>query len=217
MYAVRCQAMPRPKSLEPSELASAALAVIDRDGVEALTIRAVAAELRMGTMSLYRYVDGRDALERLVVDLVLSAVDSKVPARTSWTKGVSLIAERIRRAVVAHPAVVPLFLSHRHVALATRRTGNVLLGLLAEAGFSGTRRVIAFRALLAYLIGALESQYRGALAGPGTDALAALSVTEFPYLAETAKQARAVPAETEFREGLAIVVRGLSAYLDESA
>jgi AcrR family transcriptional regulator len=208
--------VPRPKSLEPSELASAALAVIDRDGLDALTIRAVAAELGMGTMSLYRYVDGREALERLVVDVVLSELNLKVPARTPWTKGVTLIAERIRRAVAAHPAVVPLFLSHRHVALATRRAGNVLLGMLTEAGFSGARRVVAFRALLAYLIGALESQHRGPLAGPGTDSLAALSTAEFPYLAETAKQARSVSAETEFREGLAIVLRGLGAYLEES-
>lgn len=208
--------MPRPKSLEPSELASAALAVIDRDGLDALTIRAVATELGMGTMSLYRYVDGREALERLVVALVLSEVDLKVPARTRWTKGITLIAERIRRAVVAHPEVVPLFLSHRHVALATQRAGNVLLGILTDAGFSGARRVIAFRTLLAYLIGALESQHRGPLAGPGTEALAALPTTEFPYLAETAKQARSVTAETEFREGLAIVLRGLGAYLEAS-
>jgi len=207
--------MPRAPSLEPSQLASAALAVIDRDGLEALTLRAVATEVGMGTMSLYRYVDGRAALERLVVDLVLSEVDLRVPARTPWTKGVTLIAERTRRAVVAHPAVVPLFMTHRHTALATRRMGNVLLGLLTEAGLSGSRRVIAFRALLAYLMGALEGQYRGPLAGPGTEVLAALPADEFPYLAETAKQARSVSAETEFREGLAIVLRGLSVYLED--
>lgn len=209
--------MPRPKSLEPSELAAAALAVIDREGLEALTLRAVAAELRMGTMSLYRYVDGRHALERLVVDLVLDEVDLNVPARTPWTKGVTLIAERIRRAVFEHPAVVPLFLSHRHVALATRRAGNVLLGMLTDAGFSGVRRVVAFRALLAYLVGALESQHRGPLSGDGTEVLAALPAAEFPYLAETARQARSVSAETEFREGLGIILRGLRAYLDEGA
>ena len=207
--------MPRQKSLEPRELATAALAVIDREGLDALTIRAVAAELGMGNMSLYRYVDGREALERLVVDLVLDDVDLNVPARTPWTKGVTLIAERIRRAVFEHPAVVPLFLSHRHVALATRRSGDVLLGMLDHAGFHGVRRVVAFRALLAYLVGALESQHRGPLAGSGTEVLAGLSTAEFPYLAETAKQARSVSADTEFREGLRIVLRGLGAYLDE--
>lgn len=208
--------MPRPKSLEPSELAAAALAVIDRDGIDALTIRAVAAELGMGAMSLYRYVDGRETLERLVVERVLADLDVTVPARTPWDKGIRSIAERIRRAVIAHPSVVPLFMSHRHVSAATRRTGNALLGLLTEAGFSGVRRVVAFRALLAYLIGALESQHRGPLAGPGTEVLAALPTAELPFLAETSKQARSVSAETEFREGLEIVLRGLRAYLEES-
>jgi AcrR family transcriptional regulator len=207
--------MPRPKSLQPSELAAAALSVIDRDGLDALSLRGVAAELGMGTMSLYRYVDGRETLERLVVDLVLSEVELTVPPGTPWTKGVTLVAERIRRAVLAHPAVVPLFMSHRHVALATKRAGNVLLGMLTEAGFSGARRVVAFRALLAYLVGALESQHRGPLSGSGTQALAALPSAEFPFLAETAKQARSVSAETEFREGLAIVLRGLRSYLED--
>ena len=72
-------------------------------------------------------------------------------------------------------------------------------------------------AVVAYRIGALESQHRGPLAGSGTEALTALPTTEFPHLLETAKQARSVSAETEFREGLAIVLRGQAAYLDASA
>jgi len=67
--------MPRPRSLTQAAIAAAALAVIDRDGVAGLSMRAVAAELGTGTMSLYRYVADRDELERWVVDLVLAEVD----------------------------------------------------------------------------------------------------------------------------------------------
>jgi hypothetical protein len=48
--------MPRPRSLSHDRIAAAALAVIDRRGLAALSMRTVAAELGMGTMSLYRYV-----------------------------------------------------------------------------------------------------------------------------------------------------------------
>src|SRR5438477_8989130 len=62
---VRCTlstAMPRPRSVTPERIARAALAVIDRDGLEGLSMRAVGQELGMGTMSLYRYVPDRGAL-----------------------------------------------------------------------------------------------------------------------------------------------------------
>ncbi|MFD0664655.1 TetR/AcrR family transcriptional regulator [Thermocatellispora tengchongensis] len=73
--------MPRPRSLTETEIAAAALAVIDRDGLDALSMRAVAKQLGTGTMSLYRYVEDRAQLETLVVDLVLGSVDYTLPPR----------------------------------------------------------------------------------------------------------------------------------------
>jgi AcrR family transcriptional regulator len=65
--------VPRPRSLTPDQLAVAALAVIDRDGLAGLTMRAVATQLGVSTMGLYRYVRDRRELEALVVELVLGA------------------------------------------------------------------------------------------------------------------------------------------------
>jgi AcrR family transcriptional regulator len=201
--------MPRPRSLTHDQIAAAALAVIDRSGLAALSMRTVAAELGMGTMSLYRYVADREQLERLVVDLALSDIDLALPDDGRWTDRVTLVVDRIRGAVSAHPAVVPLFLTHRHTSVSVMRCGEALLGVLAEAGFTGADRVIAFRALLAYLVGALTAQHLGSLSGPGTTALAQLPRTEYPYLAETAMVARDVTADAEFYGGLAIILGGL--------
>ncbi|GIF96499.1 TetR/AcrR family transcriptional regulator [Catellatospora citrea] len=201
--------MPRRKSLTTDQLAAAALAVVDRDGLAALTMRTVAQELNMGTMSLYRYVSDREQLERLVVELVLGGVDFTVPDLPTWQERVAALCERIRSAVQAHPAVVPLLLVHRHTSPGVRRSGEALLGIMAGAGFSGERRVIAFRALLAYLVGALQAEGLGPLSGPGTEALAALG-EQYPYLAETAVTARNVSPQREFGEGLALVLRGLT-------
>src|SRR5262249_61745631 len=55
-YPVRLQVMPRRRSLTTAAIAAAALVVIDRDGTAGLFMRVVAAELHVGTMSLYRYV-----------------------------------------------------------------------------------------------------------------------------------------------------------------
>lgn len=200
--------MPRPRSLTPDQIAAAALAVIDRDGLDALSMRTVARQLGIGAMSLYRYVTDRDQLEELVVDLVMEAVDISLP-RASARRKLAVLADRVRVAVSEHPAVVPLLLIHRHRALSSLRWGEAVLTVLAGDGFTGKRRVIAFRAVLGYVFGALQVEHFSPLSGMGTRALAALSAEEFPVLSETAARARTVAPEDEFRQGFAILLRGL--------
>jgi AcrR family transcriptional regulator len=209
-YGVRCQAVPRPRSLSSSVIAAAALAVLDRDGLAGLSMRAVAEELGMSTMSLYRYVADRRELEGLVVDLVLGTVDPLLPARTTWRARVTMLADRIREAVRAHPAVVPLLLAHRHSSRSVMRYTEGFLAALTDAGLIGKARVIGLRALVSYVIGALQAQQIGPLAGSGTRVLAALPADEFPLLAQTARVARRVPADEEFHGGLTAVLNGIA-------
>ncbi|GAB3958009.1 TetR/AcrR family transcriptional regulator C-terminal domain-containing protein [Actinoallomurus acanthiterrae] len=202
--------MPRPRSLTETQIAAAALTVIDRDGLAALTMRAVAKELGMGTMSLYRYVDDRDQLEGLVVDLVLGAVDTTPPAGSSWRERVATMVERVRDAVGAHPNVVPLTLTHRQGSPSSLRWGETVLGILTEAGIVGERRVVALRSLVGYLVGAVQLEHLGPLSGDGTRTLATLPGADFPLLAETARQAGRVTVDEEFRRGLAVLLNGLA-------
>jgi AcrR family transcriptional regulator len=200
--------MPRPPSLTRTQIAAAALDVIDRDGLDALSMRMVARRLGIGAMSLYRYVSDRGQLEELVVELVLGAVDVNLP-RASAARKLAVLADRVRAAVGEHPAVVPLLLTHRHRSVSSLRWGETVLGVLAAAGFTGKRRVIAFRAVLGYVFGALQVEHFSPLCGAGTEALAKLPVDEFPILSETAARAKTVGQEEEFRRGFAILLRGL--------
>lgn len=203
--------MPRPRSLTPEQLASAALAVIDRDGLAGLSMRAVAKELGMSTMGLYRYVADRDELERLVVERVLGAVDTEPPEPGApWRERVTVLAGRLRATVGAHPEVVPLTVTHRHHSLGVLRWSETVLAVLTEAGVEGERRVVVLRALLGYVIGAIQLEHLGPLSGPGTTALAALPAAEFPLMAATARDARAVDADREFQGGLALLLDGIT-------
>jgi AcrR family transcriptional regulator len=204
--------MPRPRSLTQEQLASAALTVIDRDGLAGLSMRAVAQELGMSTMGLYRYVDDREELERLVVELVLSAVDTEPPDReVSWRERVEIMARRLRDTVGAHPAVVPLTITHRHRSLGVLRWSEAVLSVLTEAGIEGERRVVALRGLLSYVIGAIQLEHLGALSGPGTVVISQLPSADFPHMAETARHARNVDPDQEFLGGLTMLLDGLDA------
>lgn len=204
--------MPRPRSLSPDRLAGAALAVIDRDGLSGLSMRAVAQELGMSTMGLYRYVSDREELEGLVVERVLAAVDTEPPAPGApWRERIETMVRRMRDAVAAHPEVVPLTVAHRHRSLGVLRWSESVLAVLAEAGIEGERRVIALRGLIGYVIGAIQLEHLGALSGAGTVAITELPTEAFPHLTDTARHARRIGAEREFLGGLSLLLDGIGA------
>ncbi|MFW5418814.1 TetR/AcrR family transcriptional regulator C-terminal domain-containing protein [Nocardiopsis sp. CNT-189] len=201
--------MPRPRSLDRDAITGAALSVLERSGTGALSMRSVAAELGVSAMALYRYAEGREQLEVWIVDRLLGAVDPAPPAGGDWTERVALLMDRLRAAAAEHPAAVPLLLSHRHAAPASLRWIEAVLEVLTEAGFTGERRALAQRALVAHLLGALQLEHLGPLDGAGTAEMAGLPGAEFPRTAETARAARRITADEEFHHGLSALLRGL--------
>jgi AcrR family transcriptional regulator len=206
--------MPRPRSLDHDAIATAALVVVDREGLAALSMRAVAVELGVGTMTLYRYVTGREEIERLVADRVFRVADIPTARRASWQRQVRELSEAMRTAISAHIAVIPLLLVHFPSAPSAWRWLEELLRALTQAGFSAKERVIAVRTLQAYLIGSVQSEYLNSLAGDSTQALASMAADEYPLIVETARSALRGDPDDEFAQGLSVVVRGLDAGRD---
>ncbi|WP_280386744.1 TetR/AcrR family transcriptional regulator [Nocardia wallacei] len=80
----------------------AAVAIADRDGYDRISIRAVAAELGLGPMTLYTYVPSKEALIVLMVDAVAAEdapIDPALPAR----ERMAAIATQVRTELLAHP------------------------------------------------------------------------------------------------------------------
>ncbi|WP_159842789.1 TetR/AcrR family transcriptional regulator C-terminal domain-containing protein [Nocardia sp. CY41] len=201
--------MPRPRSLTTADLAAAALAVLDREGLSALTMRAVAKELGMATMALYRYVRDRDELEVLVADQVFAAIDTSLPEGSDWRERATVLMANIRDGFSAHPAAVPIVLRRRQSSVESLRVMEAMLAVLTEGGFTGSARVIAQRTLVAFLIGYLQNKHYAPLRGQGTIVLADLPAERYPHLAQTAGQAKTMSADEEFRGGVEIMLRGL--------
>lgn len=191
------------------QIAAAALEVLDRDGTAGLSMRTVAKQLGVGTMSLYRYVESKDELERLVVDLVLAEADPERPDGVPWQEQVEVLVGRVRAAVGEHTSVVPLLLVHRQSSLATQRWAEAVMAAFAEGGITGTERVVAWRTFLGWLLGTIQVEHLGSLSGAGTRALAALSSDEYPNLTDVARHAIELDPEEDARRGLQIVLRGL--------
>jgi AcrR family transcriptional regulator len=92
---------PRPALTVP-EVVRAAIAIADRDGLEALTMRRLARALGVGPMALYTYVPGKAEL----LDLMLDAVYLEMPRATptgDWRRRLTAVAHDNRALFEAHP------------------------------------------------------------------------------------------------------------------
>jgi AcrR family transcriptional regulator len=87
------------------DIAAAAIRIADTEGLEAMSMRRIAADLGAGTMTLYHYVRTKDELLTLVSDAVMGEValpaDHVLP--TDWRQAITLIATRSRDALLRHP------------------------------------------------------------------------------------------------------------------
>lgn len=84
------------------QIADAAIEIADADGLDAVTMRAVAARLGTGAMSLYRYVENKDALFELMSDRMLGRQDWP-PLTGDWRQDLRDVARGQRRALLEHP------------------------------------------------------------------------------------------------------------------
>jgi len=139
-------------------IAHAALRLIDADGLDALSMRKLALELGTGTTTLYRYVDGKEAVLAHVLDAVLTEAPhwafAGPPVDVSgWRTVVATMMRSFRDTLRAHPHVVPLFVGGDPVGPSALAGRQVLLDLLAEAGFPISETPLVMATLTNYVIG----------------------------------------------------------------
>jgi len=100
-------------TLTEERIVATAVAVADAEGLAATSMRRVAAELGVGTMSLYRHVSGKDELVVRMVDAVLAEKPRPDPGLFGWRAKAEAAARRDWGIYRAHPWVVRVFTSTR--------------------------------------------------------------------------------------------------------
>jgi AcrR family transcriptional regulator len=100
---------PKPgRSIE--ELGQAGAKIADEEGLEAVSMKSVAAALGLTPMSLYRYVDSKEQLLEVMVDVAYGPPDHTAAGSGPWRKRLTAWAWALADALVAHPWIsnVPL-------------------------------------------------------------------------------------------------------------
>lgn len=162
--------MPRRKRSPPlseQRVLDAALAIVDVEGLDALSMRRLGASLGVDPMAVYHYVPGKQELLRRLAERAFSGV--QVPeAGGDWRSRLRAWADAYRQAALAHPNLALQALADPQVVMAAAvRVSEGLYQLLEDAGL-GPAHVIATASLLVdYLNGSLLASLPGTtVSGP---------------------------------------------------
>ena len=216
-----------PSPISRDQVLRAALAIVDAEGVEALSMRRLGRALDRDPMAVYRYADTKTALLDGVVELVLSdlTVDS---TDDDWQSQLREVARRFRAIAVAHPHVVPLLVTRPLATpLALRPHGTLrpleaTLALLVRSGFSDVDALHIYRLFFGFLNGHILNELQELVDNPEeTDDLLRLGlhrlpIREFPILRGLAPALASYDPAGELEQGLDTLLAGLRSQLTPS-
>lgn len=215
---------PKRGRIDRDVVLAAALEIIDRDGIDSLTIRRLGQALDRDPMALYRYAPNKAALLDGVVEVVLSQLDVDT-TDGDWTAQLRTVAHAFRELALAHPHVVPLLVTRPLATpLALRPMGTLrpleaILELLTRAGFSPPQALRVYRYFFGFLHGHVLAELQELVDNPDeTDDLLRLGlhrlpIREFPLLRGLAPTLAGYDGATELERGLDILLAGLQAQL----
>jgi AcrR family transcriptional regulator len=211
----------RRSSLNRERLLSRALRFVDRQGLNKLTMRALANELRVDPMTLYRYIQNREELLDGIVEVALGELRVESGPAGDWQQHLREYAYGFRRLALVHRQAFPLFVTRPLASpLARRPLGSLkaieaLIEVLIQAGFDEEGALYAYRAFSGFIFGHLLMELHEIVDQPDDPdrivrlGLYRLPAREFPRLRALAHQLAGGNPAVELEEGLSVLLAHL--------
>jgi TetR/AcrR family transcriptional regulator, tetracycline repressor protein len=133
---------------------SAAIVVVDAEGLEALTFRRLGKELGVSYTAAYTYFESRqDLVEELAGWMIAGVLGSVEITETTPRGRIIALAMAVRSGMAKHPRVLPAFLVSTREPPGAGEAVGMVIGLLEQAGLSGDELAIAYRVVESYVFG----------------------------------------------------------------
>ena len=178
------------KGLTRGMLTAAALRIVDRDGLDALSMRRLGSELHVDPMAAYRHIPNKGMLLDEVVEAVMSEIDTDaVDDSLPWQDQLRALALSYLATLMAHPHAAPLIAERSLRTAASLRVVEKALRIMTDAGAQLADAVSTIDAigLLASGIAQAGSASPEPAAGAAGNPFAGLPPQEFPLLAQAAQ------------------------------
>ncbi|MDC2959950.1 TetR/AcrR family transcriptional regulator C-terminal domain-containing protein [Streptomyces gilvifuscus] len=218
----------RPAPLDRERIVAAAIALADEGGLEAVSLRKVAARLNAGPMRLYGYISTKQELFDLMVDEVQGEILPEEPPG-DWREALSTLAHRTRRTALRHEWLADLL--GGRPTLGPNGLAVTEATLAALDGLADIDTVMrAVETVSAYFTGAIRREIASVRAeratglskrewqrASGPHVTKMLATGRFPALSRAVHDGTDADAETSFATGLEWVLDAVAARLARSS
>lgn len=217
---------PKP-SLTLDAIVTAAVTVADAEGMSGLSMRRVALELGVGTMSLYRYVPGKAELLDLMLDQVSgpsTELENSVDA--GWRQVLELLARGTWQLCIAHPWLLQVDQARPLLGPNGLASMELIMHGLAECGLSDPEKTMVIEIVNSYSIGVARAHVNSLQAEERTGLsddefwkaqepvlIEAMESGRYPTMAALSDDTFAASYEETFEFGLERLLNGLEAYI----
>jgi TetR/AcrR family transcriptional regulator, tetracycline repressor protein len=212
MSAARKKSPDTPLTRE--HIVATALALVDREGLKALSMRRLGTELGVDPMAVYYHIPNKDALLDAIVEAVMADIDLTAddPTRPAEERLVGA-AREYRDALLAHLPALPMVMSRGPRTPVAMRPVELLVGILRDAGLPPSQAMAGMNAIAATVRGTVAMVETDVASGPATpEDMEAMSdlfpADEFPHL----REATMCPVDfldADFEFGVRALARGL--------
>lgn len=210
------------RALTEDAILDAALALLDEGGLEAASVRRIAAAVGVAPNAVYTYFPDKAAVQAALVDRLLGEVEYAVLADRAlpWRERVRVLALDVRGRLCAHPGAVALLMGGPMDGPNALALGERLLALLAEAGLAREAAARASYLVMVYVLGAVALEVaehtepgplpaEAARIAARTAAFASLPADRYPRTAAAADTIATYVSTDQFIWGLDRVLAGV--------
>lgn len=209
-------ARPRKPLLSRERIVGTASALVDAEGLDAVSTRRLAAELGVSGPSLYNHFRNKDEILDAVADAVSAKVDLSMFDESDprdWRTALHDWAVSYRAALTAHPNVVPVLARGPGRRPAGLKVADAVFGAMVRAGWPAAQAT-HIGALMRYFI---TGSALGSFAGGFVDDETAYDPSDYPHLGQAhllAERQEKID-EGAFETGLRALLDGLAAQYEE--
>jgi AcrR family transcriptional regulator len=194
-------------------IVATALALVDREGLKALSMRRLGTELGVDPMAVYYHLPNKQALLDAIVEAVMAGIDLSVDnAASPPEERVWRAALAYRDAMLAHSNALPVVLSHGPATEAALRPVELLIGILRDAGLSPAEAFAGMNVIAAAVRGFAGMIASGGAKTPSPEQIQvmaqAMSPDTFPHL-RAAMPCALELGDRGFEFGIRALARGL--------
>ena len=125
-------ARPRVPLLSREQVLRTAIEIIDRDGLDGLSIRRLAAVLGVNGTSLYHHFTSKEEIVAGAAELALAEARPAIAPGGAWRQWLPEHARGLRKALVAHPALLPVMVRRRASGPGARQLNTLAERMLDE-------------------------------------------------------------------------------------